>query len=69
MPRKEVVIITQSAQKRLNEEIVTRAPVKKWRVATMKELAEEFNKKKNRKTGKLTFLINSTRNMYLYSLG
>ncbi len=29
MPRKEVVIITQSAQKRLNEEIVTRVPVKK----------------------------------------
>ncbi len=28
MSRKEVVAITQSAQKRMNEEIVIRAPVK-----------------------------------------
>jgi len=52
MPRKELVIVTRSAQKRMNEETVTHAPVKKRRVATMKELAEEFNKNKlkNRET-------------------
>ncbi len=54
MPKKVVLVVTCSSQKRMDEELATHIPVKK-RVATMKELVEEFNIKRKQNSNETRY--------------
>ena len=65
---KEVLVVTRSAEKRMNEELTTHVPVNKGESQQWRNLRNTLTQK-HRISIKLTIVIDSTMNMHLHSLG